>query len=502
MASTTPTSAASCEACGWAAAFCSMLAFGSFGVPIKSKAATALDIDPLVFQSYKTFMCFITSWLVLTLPNSSSNDHAGTTSLFTFTPWGIVSGLFWVPGGVATVYAVKKAGLAIGVGIGSSFIVLVSFIWGIIIFEERVHSRWAASLAILCMMMGIFGMSYFSRPPDESSSSSSTAAFYDAAAARPIAVPADGRRATVATMCTTLPERGGEVGAAAAPLPRRRSSRVAAYDAIDNNGSDDDGDENEMLGKKPDARKRQLTDRTQESITSSDGSNNDIASAQEDDGAALESDNSHQIFNDESDYFVDEDHQDDNAESHFEVQQPQHAPRMVQLCGGTILLTERQCGMLAAVFCGTWGGSIMVPMKWSPPDTKGVAYLISFAIGASIINLLLWILRFLYQYKRTRYSCHAAYHALPSFHLRILWRAGGTCGLLWSIGNFFSLLSVYYLGEGVGYPLVQTAILVSGLWGIFYFKEVQGAERITKWFLSSLLTVFGILLLGYEHHEK
>ena len=69
------------EAIGWAAAFFSALAFGSFGVPIKSGAATRVDIDPLVMQSYKTFMCFITSWLVLL---------AGEE--FHFTPWGIVSG--------------------------------------------------------------------------------------------------------------------------------------------------------------------------------------------------------------------------------------------------------------------------------------------------------------------------------------------------------------------------------------------------------------------------
>ena len=69
------------EAIGWAAAFFSALAFGSFGVPIKSGAATHVDIDPLVMQSYKTFMCFITSWLVLL---------AGED--FHFTPWGIVSG--------------------------------------------------------------------------------------------------------------------------------------------------------------------------------------------------------------------------------------------------------------------------------------------------------------------------------------------------------------------------------------------------------------------------
>lgn len=43
---------------------------------------------------------------------------------------------------------------------------------------------------------------------------------------------------------------------------------------------------------------------------------------------------------------------------------------------------------------------------------------------------------------------------------------------------------------------------VSGLWGIFYFKEVEGAITISKWFLSALLAVLGILLLSYEHHEK
>lgn len=55
----------SCEACGWAAAVLSMVAFGSFGAPIKSQKCKAVNVDPLVFQSYKTFMCFATSWLVL-----------------------------------------------------------------------------------------------------------------------------------------------------------------------------------------------------------------------------------------------------------------------------------------------------------------------------------------------------------------------------------------------------------------------------------------------------
>ena len=69
-----------CDLCGWMAAFCSMIAFGSFGAPIKSKVAKSLDIDPLVFQSYKTFMVFCTCWLILL-----------TGEELTFTPWGIVS---------------------------------------------------------------------------------------------------------------------------------------------------------------------------------------------------------------------------------------------------------------------------------------------------------------------------------------------------------------------------------------------------------------------------
>ena len=50
--------------------------------------------------------------------------------------------------------------------------------------------------------------------------------------------------------------------------------------------------------------------------------------------------------------------------------------------------------------------------------------------------------------------------------------------------------------------ILQFLCAVSGLWGIFWFKEVQGFETIAKWFLSATLTVFGILLLSYEHHEK
>jgi hypothetical protein len=378
---------AACEACGWAAAFCSALAFGSFGVPIKSKASLSVDIDPLVFQSYKTFMCFITSWLVLFQED------------FSYSPWGIVSGLFWVPGGVATIYAVKAAGLAVGIGIGSSFIVLVSFVWGIFIFKERVHSKFAASLAIMCMVFGLLGMSYFSSP--------STGLELDC----DDDLQLEEDRIRIRSTSSSVEYQGVE---------STFDDEVVDGETVNSQFDDTDEDESQVI----------ITD------------------------------------------------------------------RVVMGCK----LTKRQLGMLAAVFCGIWGGSILVPMKFVPLDDKGTHYLISFSIGSSIINISLWIIRYLYYVGRYK-SFQTAYHQLPSFHVRVMWRSGGLAGLLWSIGNYFSLISVYYLGEGVGYPLVQTSILVAGLWGIFYFKEVP-RSKVGKWFASSLLTVLGILMLSYEHHEK
>jgi len=75
------------EACGYAAAITAAICLGSFGVPVKSEVVKRLDVDPLVVQSYKTIMCFLTSWLILL-----------SGEPLRFTKWGIVSGLFWVPG--------------------------------------------------------------------------------------------------------------------------------------------------------------------------------------------------------------------------------------------------------------------------------------------------------------------------------------------------------------------------------------------------------------------
>lgn len=80
------------------AAFVAALTYGSFGVPIK--ATKDVDVHPLVFQSYKTFVMFVTCWGVKLLGVDIG-----------FTNWGLLSGFLWVVGGTGGIYGIRNAGM-------------------------------------------------------------------------------------------------------------------------------------------------------------------------------------------------------------------------------------------------------------------------------------------------------------------------------------------------------------------------------------------------------
>ena len=79
-------------------------------------------------------------------------------------------GLMWVTGGFCGIFGIRNAGLAISVGTWSSITVLISFAWGIFVFDEEVQSITGTLFGILMMCIGFIGMAYFTT----SSSSPST----------------------------------------------------------------------------------------------------------------------------------------------------------------------------------------------------------------------------------------------------------------------------------------------------------------------------------------
>ena len=255
-----------------------------------------------------------------------------------FTPWGIISGLFWVPGGVATIFAVKEAGLAVGIGVGSSFIVLVSFVWGIFIFNEPVHSKVWASCAVLLMIVGICGMSYFSSPEAISDGG------HDPEGDRDSSVENDITDTVVERVVWAQPggdenedEHEGKAGLFLTDTQGTQSGVGMNGDSAKSNKS-----QAAVLGKRLSITTRieykqvETSEDTEESASSSDSEVGILAA----------------LPNSEN---------DTDITHHLEV-----PPPSMRLLPFRLNCSRRTLGILAAVFNGTWGGSIMVPMHWAP----------------------------------------------------------------------------------------------------------------------------------------
>ncbi|MCO5612113.1 hypothetical protein L7F22_066375 [Adiantum nelumboides] len=77
-------------------------------VPMKTPAVLDAKMDPIIYQSYKSFTCFATCWLVLIY------------TPLKFTWWGMLGALIWVINGCAAVRAVQLVGIGLAQSLWSS----------------------------------------------------------------------------------------------------------------------------------------------------------------------------------------------------------------------------------------------------------------------------------------------------------------------------------------------------------------------------------------------
>jgi Transmembrane family, TMEM144 of transporters len=167
-------------------------------------------------------------------------------------------------------------------------------------------------------------------------------------------------------------------------------------------------------------------------------------------------------------------------------------------------LTARQWGILGAVINGAWGGMNLIPLHYAKEreGLSGASYVVSFADGALIVNSVMFGLLVLYHVAVDKDSWATAIGRLPKWHVREMGGRGLLAGLLYSVGNFASIVAVTYLGQGTGYSACQMQLLVSGLWGVFYFREIKSTPTIMKWFLSAATALVGILWLAYVRESS
>lgn len=150
--------------------------------------------------------------------------------------------------------------------------------------------------------------------------------------------------------------------------------------------------------------------------------------------------------------------------------------------------TSVALGIGAALFNGVWGGSNLVPSKYAP--LHGIHFTISFATGALIANVTLVFIYVAIAKLWWR-------SPIPSMQFRVMALPGFISGTLWSAGNFLSLYVVHHMGEGIGASLIQSSVIVSGLWGICYYREMSG-RPILYWSLCCAICLGGVTTLALE----
>jgi glucose uptake protein len=71
-------------------------------------------------------------------------------------------------------------------------------------------------------------------------------------------------------------------------------------------------------------------------------------------------------------------------------------------------------------------------------------------------------------------------------------------GVIWGAGTVFNLVAANFTGVAISYAIGQSAPMVAALWGVFAWKEFQGANRQAKTFLGLmfLFYIFAILLIA------
>ena len=151
--------------------------------------------------------------------------------------------------------------------------------------------------------------------------------------------------------------------------------------------------------------------------------------------------------------------------------------------------TRRRRGVAAAIFNGAWGASYLAPLKMTGGNgLSGAQFLLSFGVGVAVVTAALWAAVW------AAARCGAV-AAVPSLQPRVMAVPGSIAGIAWAAGNAGSIAAVETLGEAVGYPATQCGgMLVAGLWGVFYHKEVP-AKDAARWLLFACVGASGIALL-------
>jgi len=148
------------------------------------------------------------------------------------------------------------------------------------------------------------------------------------------------------------------------------------------------------------------------------------------------------------------------------------------LCNGTLMVStvcfQNGCD---AIGVQAYTGNVLAPLAFLP----------SLAAGILVAQPLLF---FLY------WGRSMARGVMPEFHFSKVALPGLLTGCFWGMGNFNAMFATVYLGQTIGFPLTQCCLILNGVWGILYYKEIVGGAAIGTFVLASVVILVGATMDG------
>ena len=129
-------------------------------------------------------------------------------------------------------------------------------------------------------------------------------------------------------------------------------------------------------------------------------------------------------------------------------------------------------GLTFAVLVGLFGGSVNVPSELTKSYGETPTQLGD--------NAFVWYRHIMHGADRT----HRLFNVIDrdadfgGLHWRALTLPGLLSGTIWNLGNVCSVHANDIISFAIAQPLMQCALLVSGILGIFVFKEIAGRANI------------------------
>jgi glucose uptake protein GlcU len=145
---------------GYVAAGLAALFNGSFTSPYKMKSVADLNLHPILFTQYVSIGVFLSSLLIIPFLsyNDKVEDDEEVGTKFSLSFLGIIAGFLLVAALGCSFLAIEKIGVALAQGVFGGTAILVSYIWGSVIFGETPSNIPLSVVGVVLLLTGVLGI--------------------------------------------------------------------------------------------------------------------------------------------------------------------------------------------------------------------------------------------------------------------------------------------------------------------------------------------------------